>query len=86
MSTVIVVLGQVDSVCRRDLENFENVLFYNKNNFLETTKFKDIKFFTLSDFMDIINNDEIKSTEHWFGYIRLESMEGILWAVQEILH
>ena len=78
MSTVIVVLGQVDSVDRRDLENFENELFYDKNNFLETTKLKDVKFFTLSDFMDNINNDEIKSTEHWFGYIRLELVGSIL--------
>lgn len=78
MSTVIVVLGQVDSVDRRDLENFENELFYDKNNFLETTKLKDVKFFTLSDFMDNMNDDEINSSKCWFGYIRLESMEGIL--------
>lgn len=77
MNTAI-VLGQVDSINRIDLENFENELFYDKNNFLETTKLEDVRILSLSEFMDIINNDEIKSTEHWFGYIRLESMKGVL--------
>jgi hypothetical protein len=75
---IVMVLGQVDSIDRIDLENIEDVLFYDKNNFIETTKLKDVRFLSLSYFMDEMNNEEIRSSEHWFGYIRLESMEGVL--------
>lgn len=80
MTFTVIVLSHTSYVGRDEMEGFENTIFENKNQFLETigqsVNTDGIRLYTLTDFMDECNNEEIDISNYWFGYIQLKSMEG----------
>ena len=74
--TCIVLLPiENNSNKRKQLENFENYHFSNKEeaeeNFIQIGC-EDVEILSISDFMDLSNNEEFYPINYWIGYITIE--------------
>jgi len=65
------VLVKVEDSDRSDVEGFEDVLFYDTSNFLETSGLK-AQVIPMSYFLEMLNNEEIIIDDFWVTQIRLE--------------
>lgn len=78
MQTVIVLISVSDSSeGRKVAENIENEVFRNPETLLHKIKEKDCGWaavFSLSDFMDACNNEEIDLNGVWISYAQVDEM------------
>lgn len=70
--TTYIVLVKIEDADRNDVEGFEDVLFYDTSNFLETSGLK-AQVVPTSDFLDMLNNQEINTDDFWVTQIRLQA-------------
>ena len=63
-----VLVYPIYNYTREDAENIENSLYSIEE--LESVIPDDVQMFTLSDFMDACNNDEVNIYGSWISYIR----------------
>jgi len=68
MIKIMVLVYPVDSYNREDAENIENNS-YNIGE-IEMVIPEDVVMYSLSDFMDACNNEEIDINGSWISYIR----------------
>jgi hypothetical protein len=65
---IMVLVYPVDIYDREDAENIENNIYSIEE--LESVIPDDVQMFTLTDFMDACNNEDISLETSWIGYIR----------------
>jgi hypothetical protein len=67
----IMIIAEVGEVDRKDLENIESNVYESHDDFKRKVAFYDkLSMFSLSDFMDGLNNQEIDNlTDCWVGYV-----------------
>ncbi len=69
-----IVLAHVSEteIDRRDLENIEDQSFKTLEDLQNELKTTNFEIYTLSEFMDLWNNEEVTPEQNWIGYINLE--------------
>jgi hypothetical protein len=74
MTPYVIIADVANSeINREDLENVENQNYGTLEVLQTTLKTTDFEIYTLSEFMDLWNNEELPDpTTHWFGYVNIE--------------
>lgn len=73
MKTHIILASVANSEIERvDLENIEELEFETLEDLQKTLKTTDFELYTLSDFVDLWNNEEVDPDEYWIGYVNLD--------------
>ena len=69
-----VILAHVSEteIDRRDLENIEDQSFKTLEDLQNELKTTNFEIYTLSEFMDLWNNEEVTPEQNWIGYVNLE--------------
>ena len=69
-----IILAHVSEteIDRRDLENIEDQSFKTLEDLQNELKTTNFEIYTLSEFMDLWNNEEVTPEQNWIGYVNLE--------------
>jgi len=69
---IVMVIASVEGVVDRTaLEQVEGQVFGSLADIYTALGSKDVYVYTLSDFMDAMNNEEISEPNNWFGYVEV---------------
>lgn len=73
MITTMAVLGEIPYIDKKDLKRFENVWFKDENQFFITSNIDRnfISLMTLSDFVDMVNDEKFNPNKYWVSYIQI---------------
>ena len=68
-----ILLIPVDNNDRKQAEHIENTIFKNNSELTEVieNKFEDTYYYSLSDFVDACNDQEINLENYWLSYIHI---------------
>jgi len=73
MNTYIIIADVAESeIDRTDLQNIEEKEFKTLEELQQALKTTDFEIYTLSDFMDLWNNEEVTPERNWLGYVKIE--------------
>jgi hypothetical protein len=70
---IVIVDVEKSELGREDLESVEGQNYDSLEVLQEVLKTVDFEIYTLSEFMDMWNNEELcDTTNYWFGYVNIE--------------